>query len=161
MADKLGQALIKIGAPVLKGILAGVAPGAVSKVGGLVIDGLADALGSPADPDAIADKIDANPAAAAVAVAPLEAEMLSLQIAGRDRRLSAEDAKGWFAWAWRPAMSWLIIFLTGWALILVPLLNAALKAAIAAPTMQEITAFAGLWLVIYGGGHTAKSIWGK
>ena len=85
---------------------------------------------------------------------------LQMATAGRDRLIEREDTKGFFHNGWRPAMSWLVIFLFAWSMVAVPLANATLGGAIAAPSTNDILQFAGIWLVIYGGGHTVKSVWG-
>lgn len=72
--SKLGPALIKVGAPVLKGIIENAVGGIGGKIAGAAIDALAESLGTPSDPDAIANKIDADPVTAAPTVQQVEAQ---------------------------------------------------------------------------------------
>lgn len=44
---------------------------------------------------------------------------------------------------------------------MVPTINAATHANLAGIPYDSLVGFSGLWLAIYGGGHTAKAIFGK
>ena len=46
-------------------------------------------------------------------------------------------------------------------MVFLPLINAAFGATIPIPSTDDIRQFAGIWLVIYGGGHTLKSVFAK
>jgi hypothetical protein len=163
----LGPILVKVGAPILKRILEDDIGGTTGKVGSVVVDAIGGALGVEPTPEAIAKKYEEDPAGTAAAIQNVEASRdwalyLVAANASRDRLLEREDKReSFFAWGWRPAMSWLVIFLFGWAMVLVPTVNAAFDAAIVAPSTADILQFAGIWLVIYGGGHTIKSVMGS
>jgi hypothetical protein len=163
----LGKILIKAGAPILKHVLETEVGGTAGKVGSVVVDSIGAALGVEPTPEAIVAKHDAEPAAVEAAIQTVEASRdwfnyLMIATAARDKMIEREDTReSFFAWAWRPAMSWLVIFLFVWAMVFVPMANAAFGASIAPPSIEDIVAFASIWLVIYGGGHTAKSIWGS
>lgn len=162
----LGPILIKAGAPLLKRVLEKEVGGFAGEAGSIVVDSIAERLGVPATPEAIAAEHATAPDVVEAAIRDIETgrdwvQYLQLATAGRDRMIAREDAKSFFHSGWRPAMSWLVIFLFGWAMVLVPTVNAAFNAEIVPPSTEDILQFAGIWLVIYGGGHTAKSLWGK
>lgn len=163
----LAPILIKAGAPLLKRVLEDEVGGAAGKVGSVVVDTIGAALGVEPTPEAIVAKHEQDPAGVEAAIRDVEASRdwimyLAAATAARDRLLEREDKREtFFAWGWRPAMSWLVIFLFGWAMVLLPIANAAFGANIAVPATDDILQFAGVWLVIYGGGHTAKQIWGR
>lgn len=161
----LGKILLKAGAPMLKRILEKEVGGTASEAGSVVIDAIGSALGVPPTPEAIVAKHEAEPAVVESVIRDVEVSRdwvayLQMATAGRDRLIEREDTKGFFHNGWRPAMSWLVIFLFAWSMVAVPLANATLGGAIAAPSTNDILQFAGIWLVIYGGGHTVKSVWG-
>jgi len=163
----LGKVLLKAGAPILKGLLEKEVGGTAGQIGSVVIDTLGAALGVEPTAEAIVAKHATDPVSVEATIREYEnnKEWIAYMVAataGRDRMIEREDAReSFFSWAWRPAMSWLVIFLFGWAMVLVPLANAAFGAAIIAPSTADILQFAGIWLVIYGGGHTVKEVWGK
>ena len=161
----LGKILLKAGAPMLKRILEKEVGGTASEAGSVVIDAIGAALGVAPTPDAIVAKHEAEPVVVESVIHDVEVSRdwttyLLLATAGRDRLIEREDTKGFFHNGWRPAMSWLVIFLFAWSMVAVPLANATLGGAIAAPSTNDILQFAGIWLVVYGRGHTGKSVWG-
>jgi len=80
----------------------------------------------------------------------------------RNRVLEREDERGSvFSWGWRPAMSWMLLFLWSWNGVILPVVNATADASIAPIPWEHLLGFAGLWLTIYGGGHTIKSVLGR
>jgi hypothetical protein len=160
----LAETLLKAGLPSLAGALGGpVGAGAAS----VIIGALADALGVPATPEAVAAKVDADPQAAAVKLKTLE--VLQTQATMQREIAVAEMARdSWFSWAWRPAMSWLIIVLWAYALLILPLVNFAIMAAFKLPEwpihpipMENLTAFTGIWIAAYSGGNTLIRVMGK
>lgn len=163
----LAPILIQAGAPILKRLLEKEVGGTAGQVGSVVVDTIATKLGVPPTPEAIAEAHKADPARVEEVVRDLEVSpdwlpYLAQATAGRDALLQREDQReSFFAWGWRPAMSWLVIFLFAWAMVLVPTVNAAFKASLVTPSTDDILQFAGIWLVIYGGGHTAKALWGR
>lgn len=162
--------LAQIGAPILKKLIETVIPDSTGKVVlDTVVDAVASKIGVPSTPEAIADKYQTDPAGTAAAIKEVEAaqsdkwlEYLTTATLGRDAMIAREDNReSFFSWGWRPAMSWLVIFLFGWTMVFLPLINAAFGATIPIPQTDDILQFAGIWLVIYGGGHTLKSVFAK
>lgn len=154
--------LAEIGAPILKKILADKLPG-TEAVSGAVVDTIAGKLGVPNTPEAIKDAYTANPKAVTEVVKQLEAENGAELLAEAQKAaglFEREDAKGGLWSAWRPAMSWLVIILWAWNAMLLGLVNAAFKTAIEPAPFDTLVTFSSLWLIVYGGGHTAKSIFG-
>jgi hypothetical protein len=163
----LGPILIKAGAPLLKRVLEQELGNTAGEIGSVVIDSIAGKLGVEPTAEAIVQRHAEAPVTAEMAIREVEASAdwinyLAQATAARDRLLEREDQReSFFSWGWRPAMSWLVIFLFGWALVMVPLANAVFGSSIAPPPVDSILQFAGIWLVVYGGGHTAKSLWGR
>lgn len=143
--------LAEIGAPILKRLLADRAD--------KVVDKIAAKVGVKPTAADIEKAYKTVPEAVASAVKEVEAEF-SAEI-DLDALFAREDQKSFFAWGWRPAMSWLLIWLWVWNTTLMPLLNSALKATLPPVPYEHLIAFCGVWLVIYGGGHTLKSVFGK
>lgn len=162
--SKLAGALVKVGAPILAEVVKkNVGPGA-----GKVVEKLGEALGVPPTVEEVTVAIEAAPDVAGPAVREVEAadpEYWQFMARADDNRtalLEREDKREhWFSWAWRPAMCWLLIFLWAWNGMLLPVANAAIGAAIPSMPWEQLVAFSGLWLAIYGGGNTALRIWGK
>lgn len=162
--SKLAGALVKVGAPILADVVKkNVGPGA-----GKVVEKLGEALGVEPTAEAVTEAIERFPEASALPVREVEAadpEYWQFMARADDNRaalLEREDAReGFFSWGWRPAMCWLLIGLWAWNGMLLPVANAALGAAIPSMPWEQLVAFSGLWLAIYGGGNTIKSVWGK
>jgi hypothetical protein len=153
--------LAEIGAPILKKLLTDNLPDGLAKdMSGKVLDTIAGKLGVDPTPEAIKVAHDANPEAVTVAIKETEDEF-SKALLSRDGLLAREDTRSWFSWAWRPAMSWLLIWMWLWNTTLLPLLNAAFHSTLPAVPYETLISFCGIWLVIYGGGHTLKSVFGK
>lgn len=155
---EIGKQLVAVGAPTI-GAAVGGPLGA--QIGGV----LASILGAEATPGAVGDAIAANPDVVKQAEAAPSADLstwLNAHAQTAALLASTETAReNAFAWAWRPALSWLLIFMWLWNAVALPVANAALAAGIASIPWEQLVGFSGLWLAIYGGGHTVKSIWGK
>lgn len=111
--SQLTDTLIKIGAPVLKTMLDVGVGGIGAKLGDAAIDALAEALGTTADPDAINNAINADPATTTPIVQNVEAEVSSnmariaeanqqVMIGYQQILLADQKAEGWLAQRWRP-----------------------------------------------------------
>jgi hypothetical protein len=154
--------LAEIGAPILKKILADRLPG-TEAVSDAVVDTIAKKIGVDPTPEAIKDAYDKAPEVVTAAVKVTETEN-GAELLAEARKAAEifkrEDAKGGFWSAWRPAMSWLVLFLWLWNAVLIGLVNAALGSKIAVVPYDMLVTFSSLWLIVYGGGHTAKSIFG-
>jgi hypothetical protein len=161
--------LAEIGVPILKNLIQrNVKSDSGKVVLDTVVETVAKKIGVEATPEAIAKEYAERPEHTTAGIKEVEIEQadsflefLSPATAARDAMLARDDTKSFFAWGWRPAMSWLVIFLFGWAMVLLPLINAAFKSTIPAPRTEDILQLAGIWLVIYGGGHTLKSVFNK
>jgi hypothetical protein len=154
----LAGPLLDLGLGTLGKLVGGKSGAVVETVG----RGIAEALGV-STPEEARQQIAADPAAAG-ALRELQAdradEYLQLAVAELDfaRALAADEAtRGFFHNGWRPALSWLVVaiifnqFLAGAAL------RAVAGIDITAP-YEQVLGIAGIWLTIYGGGHTAKAI---
>ena len=140
----------------LSPLIGSVIGGPAVALAGAAIQAVADALGVPGEPDAIAGAIKENPKRAAEAISRLETERASewISLAKAQTDLYAEITrsevgKGAFWSAWRPAGMWAILGLWLWALVPAPLLGLSLD-------MGSLAAFTTLYLTLYMGGHTAK-----
>lgn len=153
----LAGPLIRLGAPTIGGILGGPAGGAIGKTVGNV---LADALGTPATPEAVRAEIEAHPEKARIIEAEHSEQLMLAAKANQAALFKAEDKRGWFHHAWRPGLSWLLISLWLWNALLLPVVN-AFGADVAPIPWEQLLGFSGLWLAIYGGGHTLKSVMRK
>lgn len=157
--SSLASEVIKLGAPVLGTALGGPLGGSVGKV-------LADTLGATADtPEAVAEAVATDPQAQEKLQA-LEAERSSewVSVIQAGQALAAqlattEATRGAFHYAWRPAMSWLVVAIVGQTFLLAPWISALIGKSVGTP-YDQVLGISAVWLTIYGGGHTVKSIFG-
>ncbi len=173
----IATTLAKQGAPVLGGLIGtaigGPAGAAVGGLAGKAIEAVADALGSDATPEAIADALTKPGAADAVVRAEAgAAEMIRLWEIEAKRASDAQAAeieRGFTAWQfWRnfiQAVVW-----GGWTLLLISAVlggNIGIKGNM--PIADMVTAWGSvslLWMAVFHGGHTAKEVftatkWGR
>jgi hypothetical protein len=168
MLSVLAPILVSLGAPILGSILRTNIGGVAGEASAQVIDALAKAFGAQPTPEAVKAAIEADPNAAAK-VQAIERERsaewvayLTMGTSQRNRMLDREDERGSvFSWGWRPAMSWMLLFLWSWNGVILPVVNATAGASIVSIPWEHLLGFAGLWLAIYGGGHTIKSVLGR
>lgn len=160
--------LLTAGAPILARLVEDRVGGLVGKAGGRVIEALASGLGVEPLEDVIAHRADLDPHEFELVAQSVQEEhkpewlaYLTLATAERNEMLEREDAReSWFSWAWRPALSWLLMLLIVNEAMTMPVLR-ALGSNIEMVGWENIIAVSGIWLVIYGGGHTVKSVFGK
>lgn len=116
---KLGGALLKAGAPMLKNLIENAVGGVGGKIAGGIVDTLAQELGTTSDPDAIADKIERDPAGTAPVVQSIESQVIkSFDIGTGDLSnyvaMLRDDQKadGLLTRIWRPlfAVSYTVLF---------------------------------------------------
>lgn len=114
----LGPALIKVGAPLLKGLIETAVGGIGGRVAGAAIDALAESLGTDSSPDAIAKQIEANPSTAAPIVQDLETQLVKTMDIGTGDltgylNILREDQKseGLLTRLWRPLFATIYTFL--------------------------------------------------
>jgi len=167
MLSSLAPILVSLGAPILGSILRTNVGGPAGEASAKVIEALADAFGAQPTPEAVKNAIEADPNAAS-RVQAIERERsaewlayLTMATSERNLMLDREDERGSvFSWGWRPAMSWMLLFLWSWNGVILPVVNATAGASIVPIPWEHLLGFAGLWLAIYGGGHTIKSVLG-
>lgn len=165
MIEILAPMLIRLGAPVLGGILRESIGGTAGEAGAQVVEALGKAFGVEPEAGAIVSAIESDPTAQEKVVA-VEAERsaewiayLTVATSQRSKMLEREEERA-FSRDWRPSMSWLLIAMWAWNAMLLPVIN-AFGANIAHVPWEQLLGFSGLWLAIYGGGHTIKSVLGK
>lgn len=149
--NDLIQAVTKAGGPLLGSVIGGP----VGTLAGAAIGALAEALGTPATPEAVKAAIDTKPDAAAI-VQQVEASkgpefyaLLTKEADAYAALISQEAERGWFYSAWRPAGMWLVLAMWPFAVVLAPIFKIVVP-------MSDLVAFTGLYLTLYMGGHTAK-----
>lgn len=154
----------KVGAPIVKGLLEKYLGGTAGEMGGKVIDAIAEKAGvPPADlPTVPADDLGAAVQAVEAETPELVAQWVESQRLSNELMQAEMDKDGGtWTWAWRPAWMWLLAFLWTYALVLRPLANAAIGAAIEAVDVSMLMTLTGAYLALYMGGHTAKRIFSK
>lgn len=162
--DAILAAARKIGAPVIKTILEGVAPGAVSDIGGRIIDRIAGNAG--VEPDGLEGLSKTAPDRFEAAVKETESampEVIALYEAGVQGQfalLQAETAKGGWDSAWRWGWMYLLGFFWLWLIVVVPVLNLLLPApglvlTVSVTTVLTLTSW---FIALYMGGHTLKEL---
>jgi len=72
----------------------------------------------------------------------------------------AEAGKSFWHSGWRPALSWLLIFMWLWNVCVGWSVQVLSGIPVPIIPWEHLLGFSGLWLAIYGGGHTLKSIMG-
>lgn len=162
MITTLAPILIRLGAPVLGSILRSELGGTAGEASAQVIEALASAFGVEPKSEALVSAIGTDPDARAK-IQGIEIERnaewiayLTMATSQRNRMLEREEERS-FSREWRPAMSWLLIFMWSWNSVIIPIVN-AFGAHINNVPWEHLLAFSGLWLAIYGGGHTLKSV---
>lgn len=154
LAAALLPILVQSGAGLLAGVVRDKSPAAAA-----VIEKIGGALGVPGTVEAIVAAHDADPARVENVIRTVESDDRARWQAELLKR--EDERESAFSWAWRPAMSWLLMFLWLWNAVLLHLVNAAMTNGLPPIPWEQLVAFSGLWLAIYGGGNTIKSIWGK
>ncbi|ALK10110.1 hypothetical protein [Blastochloris viridis] len=160
----LAGPLAKVGGSLLGGLVAGPAGAAI---GGRIGGALSDALGVPATPEAIANTIDRDPAAAGVAVRQVEAQYGPELVAYAHAQLAFaaglardEKAEGWTGYGWRRLAGWSVPVLGLWQLLVGPLV-AALTGQPVTADFSAFVAYAGIVTTFLMGGHTLKEVMGR
>lgn len=70
---------------------------------------------------------------------------LTVATSQHDRMLDREDQRGSvFSWGWRPAMSWMLLFLWSWNGVILPVANATAGTSIVPIPWEHLLGFAGL-----------------
>ena len=151
----LGKQVVALGAPTIGAALGGPVG---AKIGAVV----AGVLGVEATPGAISAAIAANPGA----ITTIEADppvditewlLIHARAAAALTKTESERESA-FSWAWRPAMSWLLIVMWAWGILVLPVVNAIWRLGIPLVPYDQLLNFSAIWLAIYGGGHTLKAV---
>jgi hypothetical protein len=163
----LKDALIRVGAPVLKSVVERSLGGIGGRLAGAAIDALAEALGTPPDEAAIIAAIERDPAGAPAKIAPVELafqqDLARLAEANRDALVSYHgvlladaSAEGWLERRWRPLFA--VAFTLCFALITVTVCR-----AIWISQLTGIDAVAGLivTLIVAGCAVLGVQVWQK
>jgi len=161
LATILAPVLIRQGISILGTLVGGRAGAVVERAGQAVMDEL-----GARTPEEAAARIETDPAAVAqlraleedrigewLALARVEAEQAALLA-------RQEVERGAFSWAWRPAMSWLVIGIVANQFLIAPFVKAIGGGDALMAPHEHVLGIAGIWLTIYGGGHTFKAIFG-
>lgn len=117
----------------------------------------ADALGSlvETDPGRIRDAIvDAEPEAAEMAA------VYTAELEAKTRAFAVEDKGPFLAWAWRPLGMYVVFGLWIWNWVGLHVLNAIFKIALPPIPDASLVQVTALYLSLYMGGHTVKSVLG-
>ena len=161
---ELAGPLAKVGGSVLGGLVAGPAGAAV---GQRIGDALGSALGVPATPEAIAGKIEREPAAAAAAVLQVEAQYgpeliayAQAQLAFAGQLARDEKTEGWTGYGWRRLAGWSVPVLGLWQLLVGPVVFAITGRPVTAD-FSAFVAYAGIVTTFLMGGHTLKEVMGR
>jgi len=76
-----------------------------------------------------------------------------------------EAGKPTWTWAWLAAWQWFLMGLWAYTWVLVPVLNASLRAAIPTPNISDLANLTLAYLALHMGGHTVKDFaakrWGQ
>ena len=148
----------EVGAPIVKRALEKHLGSGAGKVGEMVIEAIAEELGST--PSSLPHVVAEQPKAVETAVRVVEADMRSVyeaEAANRAALIDAEKLEPAWTWAWRPLTMYLIGFLWLWALIGV---HAANRFGAAMPSVDLAVLFnlTAIYMGLYMGGHTVKAV---
>ncbi len=161
--DTILASAVRTGSNVIKDIVSAQLGQTIGGLAGTVVDTIAESLGVPPADIPYSHPKDLD---VAVAIADDNAEILKLYL--EQQRLSndlmlAEMGKNeaLWTWAWRPAWMWFLMLIWFCALLLFPFVRGMTGANIETPDLGVVGNLTMLFLALYMGGHTAKSIWGK
>lgn len=114
-------------------------------------------------PEQVAEALDRQPAAVE-GLAEYERGNLDMlrELSASQHELAMVEVKSehWIQWAWRPLMSWQLILMWFWNSMILPVAVGVTGAQVERIPYDQLLAFTGIWLTIYGGGHTLKTIMG-
>jgi len=151
----LGKQAIALGAPTIGAALGGPVG---AQIGGV----LAAILGVDPTPEAVGGAIAEDPGSLtrveAVPGADLTQWLLVHAQTAAALATSETARETWFSWGWRPALSWLLMVLWSWAILIQPVLEALTHLGLPPVPLDSLLGFTGIWLTIYGGGHTLKAV---
>ncbi len=145
-------------APDLIGLFAGKNAGAAA---GKVTDAAKVVFGTD-DARQVQQQIEATPELLTAFVEKARAELGYMTQANQAQSALAlaEVEKSFWHSGWRPALSWMLIFMWLWNVCVGWTVQVLSGVPVPIIPWEHLLAFSGLWLAIYGGGHTIKSIMG-
>lgn len=145
-------------APDLIGLFAGKEAGAAV---GKVVDTAKSVFGTD-DVAAIQSRIETDPELAKTFAEKARQDLAYMLQANAAQAELAQTEAGKSFWhsGWRPGLSWLLIFMWMWNVVMAWGIQALSGVPVPIVPWEQLLAFSGLWLAIYGGGHTLKSIMG-
>lgn len=159
---KLAGPLIDAGLTVMGGAIGGPGGAIATRVGRQVLREI-----GAQTPEEAATRISAGEAETLERLRDLEHRhedewrLLAAEQAHMAEMLQRDSRGHWLERAWRPAMMWLLELLWLWGLLLAPLINAfSAPAYVALPPFETLLGLTGLYMALYMGGHTVKSVMG-
>jgi len=162
---QIAEKLIAQGAPTLGAALGSAVAGpAGGAIGGAIGQALGTAFGVEPTPAAVGAAIEADTSGAVVKNLEIDRAGEWLAYLTATQAMSAEMARielqsgSMFRAGWRPALMWLCGGLLVWCWVLVPTINAALKASIATPDSATLITVISVFAGLYMGGHTVKDV---
>jgi hypothetical protein len=151
----LGKQVIAAGAPTIGAALGGPVG---AQIGGV----LGTVLGVDPTPEAIGAVVAGDPGRIARAEIEPGADLTQWLVIHARAAASLAESEGkresTFSWGWRPAMSWLLIVMWAWGILILPVVNAIWRLGIPLVPYDQLLNFSAIWLAIYGGGHTLKAV---
>ena len=153
----------QVGAPLVRGILAGTIGDRNADLAGKVVSAIAERAGMPVG------ELDAAAAGGSTAVsdamievnADVAPELIALydaELRGKLDTFAAEEREPLWARLWRPLGMYFLYVLWGWNLIVLHVANAIWKIALPQVDLGVLLQLTTLYLSLYMGGHTVKAV---
>jgi len=158
------------GLPRLRAVLGhelGATGEVASDVAETVLKSIAAEAGVPVDKLSTVPEQELAAAAVVVEDKPevIEAYVKLQQEISRALLAPMEAGKPTWTWAWLAAWQWFLMGLWAYTWVLVPVLNASLRAAIPTPNISDLANLTLAYLALHMGGHTVKDFaakrWGQ
>lgn len=160
----LGAAL-KVGAPIIKGILSKYLPGTIpDTITKVVLETVAEKAGVQVDElsEVPQDQLESAVIQAEGEMPEVLVEHTKMFQASVDL-MKAEMAQneGFMSWGWRPMWMWFLMFAWGWTWIIVPTINGAFGVEMTTPMTTDLIWVSTLFAGFYMGGHAAQKLMGS
>jgi len=152
----------RVGAPLivdlLKRHLGEKAGGIAGTLAEQVIDTIRDKTGAASADWATPEQLESAVLATETEMQPelMQAYVDAHANAVRLQLAEMEQGGAIWTWAWRPATMWLLAVFWLWSLMVVPLVNAALRASIPV-YLEQLIWLTTTYMALYMGGHTIKA----
>lgn len=158
LANLAGQ----FGAPLVKSILDRTIGGDNAALADAVVRTIAGHAGvAPSKLPEIATAAPDDVRSAVLATEAIAPELVAIYARGLDGQfalLQAETAEGPLQSGWRWGWMYLLAFFWIWRLVILPIVNASLGAAIEAPDPAIMMTLTSWFIALYMGGHTVKDL---